>query len=142
MELSTQPMTQVIEAYKAAVFAQDVEALCGLYAQDAVVFDLWSTWSYAGLAAWRQAVSAWFGSLGDERVEVRLDDVSAATTGDLALVHAIITYQSLNADGQPLRAMQNRLTWALKQRGDGWKIIHEHTSAPIDGETFKVILER
>jgi len=39
-------------------------------------------------------------------------------------------------------AMLNRLTWVLKPHGGGWKIVHEHTSAPVDGESMKVILQR
>ena len=38
--------------------------------------------------------------------------------------------------------MQNRLTWVLKQKDGAWKIVHEHTSAPVDFETAKVILQR
>ena len=38
--------------------------------------------------------------------------------------------------------MQNRLTWALVRRGYAWKIVHEHTSAPVDHATGKVVLKR
>jgi ketosteroid isomerase-like protein len=38
--------------------------------------------------------------------------------------------------------MHNRLTWALKQENGAWKIVHEHTSAPVDFKTSKVILQR
>jgi ketosteroid isomerase-like protein len=61
---------------------------------------------------------------------------------DLAVVHAFVTYTGQSAEGKELRAMQNRLTWALKQQDGGWKIVHEHTSAPVDFETSKVLLQR
>ncbi len=38
--------------------------------------------------------------------------------------------------------MNNRLTWALHRTPDGWKIVHEHTSAPAAFETGKVELHR
>jgi ketosteroid isomerase-like protein len=39
--------------------------------------------------------------------------------------------------------MNNRLTWALRKTDRGkWKVVHEHSSAPIDFETAKVILNR
>ena len=44
------PIRQVMDAYTAAVRAKDVDAFIGLYAQDVRVFDLWSNWSYDGVA--------------------------------------------------------------------------------------------
>ena len=38
--------------------------------------------------------------------------------------------------------MNNRLTWILRKEPDGaWKIVHEHTSAPV-GDEGKVQLRR
>jgi ketosteroid isomerase-like protein len=52
-----------------------------------------------------------------------------------------VTIKGLSADGDELRAMNNRLTWALRKTAGGeWKIVHEYTSAPIDVETSKVML--
>jgi ketosteroid isomerase-like protein len=54
-----------------------------------------------------------------------------------------VTYKGLSADGRELRAMTNRLTWALRrQAGGDWKIVHEHCSAPADFDTGKVTLTR
>ena len=61
----------------------------------------------------------------------------------VAVVHAFLTFKGVSADGEKLRAMNNRLTWMLRREGDGsWKIVHEHTSAPADFETSKVMLQR
>jgi ketosteroid isomerase-like protein len=61
---------------------------------------------------------------------------------DLAVAHAFVTYKGLSADGTELRAMNNRLTWGLRKTPDGWKIVHEHSSAPVDFDTGKVELQR
>jgi uncharacterized protein (TIGR02246 family) len=137
-----QPIAQVMEAYKAAVFAKDVDAFVGLYDQGVRVFDMWGVWSYSGVAAWREMVADWFGSLGSERVVVAMNDVQIIVAPDLAVAHAFVTYTGQSAEGKALRAMQNRMTWALKQQDGGWKIVHEHTSAPVDFETSKVLLQR
>lgn len=142
MNEGEQPITQVVEAYKAAVFAKDVDAFVGLYDQDVCVFEMWGVWSYTGIAAWREMVADWFGSLGSERVVVAMNDVQIILAPDLAVAHAFVTYTGQSAEGKELRAMQNRLTWALKRQGGMWKIAHEHTSAPIDFETAKVLLRR
>jgi uncharacterized protein (TIGR02246 family) len=132
----------VLAAYTAAVLDQDAEALLSLYDDDVRVFDLWSEWTYEGKEAWRRAIGEWFGSLGEQKVGVGFDDVRSSVADDVASVHAIITYRELDAAGNEVGSMQNRLTWVLQRRGDRWLIVHEHTSAPIDGETSKVILRR
>jgi ketosteroid isomerase-like protein len=39
--------------------------------------------------------------------------------------------------------MNNRLTWALHKSADGtWKVVHEHTSSPVEMATGKVDLKR
>ena len=61
---------------------------------------------------------------------------------DVAVVHAFVTYTGVSAEGEELRAIHNHLTWAIKQHAGAWKIVHEHTSAPVDSATSKVILQR
>ena len=130
------------EAYAAAVRAKDVEAFLALYADDVRTFDLWSVWTYDGKPALRAMVEEWFGSLeDDETVVVKFDDVRTQTDSDLAAVSAFTTFAAEAPDGTELRSMNNRLTWILRRDGDGWKIVHEHTSAPA-GEGGKVSLRR
>ncbi|WP_186511001.1 nuclear transport factor 2 family protein [Caenimonas sedimenti] len=61
---------------------------------------------------------------------------------DFACMSAFVTYTGISAQGQELRAMQNRISWALRNRGHVLRIVHEHTSAPIGFEDHKAILER
>ena len=85
----------------------------------------------------------WFGSLGSERVSLELQDVQIIIGDGVAVAHAFVTFKGLSAEGEALRAMNNRLTWALRKTdSDVWKVVHEHTSAPVDFETAKVILQR
>ena len=133
---------RVLETYKAAVLAKDVEAFMRLYDPKVRIFDAWGIWSYEGAASWQMAVEAWFTSLGAEKVKVSFDEVQVSGSPDFAVVSAIVTYAGLSAQGEPLRAMQNRLTWALKTSGHVLRIIHEHTSAPVGFEDMKAILQR
>jgi uncharacterized protein (TIGR02246 family) len=134
---------QVLEGYVAAVRAKDVDGFVALYADDVRVFDMWGRWSYDGADAWRGMAEEWFGSLGEEQVAVEFDDVQTVVGDEVAGVHAFVTYKGLSAEGAELRAMNNRLTWALqKTAADGWKIVHEHSSAPTDFDTGKVLLKR
>jgi uncharacterized protein (TIGR02246 family) len=135
------PILQALDSYKAAVAKKDVDAFADLYDQNVSVFDMWGEWSYQGVEAWRGMVTDWFGSLGTERVIVDFNSIQTILGNDIAIVHAFVIYKSVSADGDELRSMQNRLTWALKHKDGVWKIIHEHTSAPVNFETLKVILQ-
>lgn len=134
-------IARVLESYASAVFAKDVEAFMRLHEPGVRVFDAWGVWSYEGSAAWRRAVEGWFGSLGAEKVKVSFDDVQTSAGRGLSMVSAIVTYAGLSAEGRQLRAMQNRVTWVLRTT-DGLRIVHEHTSAPIDFNHAKAILQR
>ncbi len=135
-------MTQILEAYQAAVFDKDVDAFLRLYEEEVRVFDTWGVWSYEGIAAWRKMIEGWFASLGGERVRVKFEDVRITGGQELGVVSAIVTYAGISAEGEELRAMQNRLTWALKPSGSAWKIVHEHTSAPVGFKDSRAILQR
>ncbi len=67
--------------------------------------------------------------------------IESVVTGELAVGHSIFTYTALSADGEELRSLDNRITIVLKQTGESWKVIHEHTSAPIDHESLKANLK-
>jgi ketosteroid isomerase-like protein len=137
-----QGITQALKSYATAVRAKDVGGFVALYSADVRVFDTWGRWAYDGADAWRAMAVEWFGSLGDEQVAVEFEDVATVVGDSVAVVHAFVTYKGLSADGKELRAMNNRLTWGLQKMGDGWKIVHEHTSAPAAFDTGKVELKR
>ena len=135
-------IARILETYKAAVFARDVDALMRLYDPGVRVFDAWGVWSYEGSAAWQGAVEGWFTSLRTERVKVNFEDVQTVEGRDVALVSAIVTYAGISAQGEPLRSMQNRITWVLRTTGRVPRIVHEHSSAPIGFDDSKAILQR
>jgi len=135
-------IAQILESYKSAVLARDVEAFMRLYDPGVRVFDTWGVWSYDGAEPWRRAVEAWFTSLGAERVKVTFEEVRSTLGRDVAIVSAIVTYAGISAQGEPLRAMQNRITWGLKTIGHVPRIVHEHTSAPVGFDDTKAILQR
>lgn len=135
-------IARLLDAYETAVHRKDVDAFMRLYAPDVRVFDAWGIWQYQGAEAWRRAVEGWLNSLGTERVKVRFDEVAASIGKDVSSVTAIVTYAGLSAEGEPLREMQNRITWVLRSIGHVPRIIHEHTSAPVGFEDMKAILVR
>lgn len=142
MDKLDNPILQVLDDYKAAVFAKDLDSFIALYDRDVRVFDMWGAWSYNGVDPWREMADRWFSSLGTERVVVDFSNPETIVMQDLAVVHTFVTYTAVTAEGVEVRSLDNRLTAILRQRGDAWKIVHEHTSSPIDSETAKVIFKR
>ncbi len=142
METPATQIISVLNAYAAAVLAKDVDAFMALYDDEVCIFDLWAEWSYDGAAAWRAVVEDWFGSLDSERVVVIFNDVRTIVTPDLAVAYAFVTYRAESPAGIFLRALTNRMSMSLRQKEGAWKIVHEHTSAPADFNTSKVILQR
>lgn len=135
-------VARLLAAYESAVFKKDVRAFMQLYDPAVRVFDAWGVWLYEGADAWQRAVEGWFNSLGTERVKVSFDDVQSWAGKDVSSVCAVVTYAGQSATGEPLRAMQNRVTWVLRTSGHVNRIVHEHTSAPIGFEDAKAILVR
>lgn len=128
----TDPVTRVLLAYKAAVFAKDVHAFADLYDQDVLVFDEWGPWQYRGIDAWRSVAHEWFLSLGVDRVVVDMEELQAHVAGDLAAGHALLRCTAITDSGRTLGARDKRMTLLLRRSLSGWKIIHEHSSAPAD----------
>lgn len=133
---------RAMDAYQAAVLAKNADKFMHLYDPAVRVYDTWGTWSYEGAGPWRVAVEGWFSSLRDERVKVTFDDVKIVGAQGFASMSAIVTYAGMSAEGQALRAMQNRISWVLRTSGHVLRIIHEHTSAPIGFEDAKAMLQR
>jgi ketosteroid isomerase-like protein len=129
--------SRFFEAYKSAVFAKNVDALNALYAKDVIAFDMWGDWSVVGEGPWRDMNRAWLTSLGEETVVVDFDDISTFPGADVAAATATISFKAVSPKGETLRSMQNRLTWVAKPIDGVWKIVHQHTSIPIDPATTK-----
>ena len=132
----------LFETYKNAVFQKDVDAFAAMFDENVRVFDMWVQWTYDGLDAWREMAKGWFASLGTDRDAVSFDDIQIQTSGELAVMTAMVKFTAVSADGIALRYLQNRLTWVARKKDETWKIIHQHTSSPVDFETMKVILRR
>jgi len=138
---SENPADRALRDYAAAVLAKDLEAFVSLYGRNIFVFDAWNVWSFAGTEAWRGVTHEWFTSLGTERVAVEFEDVRSCTSTTLAYASVTVRYTALSAAGQALRSLQNRMTIVLELRDGEWRVVHQHTSSPIDFDSKKAMLE-
>ena len=132
----------LLQRYKTAVLQKDLIAFTSIFDENVRVFDMWQQWTYDGLAAWSEMAKGWFASLGSDNDVVTFDEVEIRSSGDLTVITAIAKFTAVSKDGEELRYLQNRLTWVAQKKEQAWKIIHQHTSSPVDFGTMQVILKR
>jgi ketosteroid isomerase-like protein len=132
----------LFETYKNSVFQKDVEAFVSIFDEKVRIFDMWQRWSYDGLSDWREMVENWFDSLGENKDIVLFNEIQIQSTSEMAVATAFVKFTAVSDKGDELRYLDNRLTWVIQKKENDWKIIHQHTSGPIDFQTMKVILQR
>src|SRR5690606_30711314 len=116
---------------KRSAWDKDAKSMIELYDDNVLVFDMWQHGYQAGLKEWSAAIEEWLGSLGAERVNVLFEMVDVHESGGLGWARAVVRYEAVTADNSILRSMKNRITLGLIKKEDRWKVMHQHTSAPI-----------
>jgi ketosteroid isomerase-like protein len=129
------------ENYKEHTWNKDAPAMINLYDEHALIFDMWDQGYISGLSEWSKVIVDWFDSLGEEKVKVEFEMVKIHQSGDVGFATALIEYQAISGDGSVLRSMKNRISLGFSRVEDGWKVIHQHTSAPISSDELTAILD-
>ena len=120
----------LIEQRDSAVGAGDAAGAVVATAPGAIVYDLPPPLSYTddrdlAVAALNDWFSTWEGG-----VESHLHDPAIRVDGDLAVVHGLSHMTGVKRGEGPLDVWF-RSTLALKRGADGWRIVHEHNSFPM-----------
>jgi ketosteroid isomerase-like protein len=127
----------VLEAVSQAHRDKDAVAIGARFAPNAVIFDLSPPLAHRldvpGLAAW---LDGWEGPVDQE-----LRDLDITVGGELAFCHALCKVSATTKSGGERAEWWQRVTVCLSRMGDGWKIVHEHTSVPfyMDGSSRAAI---
>lgn len=125
--------------YKQSAWEKDTESMIGLYSKDVVIFDMWTHGYQTGLTQWSREIKDWLGSLGDERVNVIAELKEIRESDNVAFGSALLTYQAIATDNAIIRSMKNRITLGFIKENDDWKVIHQHTSAPINSGLHAIL---
>lgn len=118
--------------YKQSAWDKDAESMIALYHDNVVIFDMWNQGYQTGLTEWSNVIKDWLGSLGEEKVNVFFEMTEIHEGSDVGFGSALITYQAISTSNTILRSMKNRVTLGFIKQKDEWKVIHQHTSAPIN----------
>jgi ketosteroid isomerase-like protein len=126
--------------YQHAAWTKDATTMIHLYHTDAVIFDMWDQ-GYHSSSEWSNAIMDWLGSLGEENVKVEFERVQIHQSGNVGFATALILFQAVSSEGTVLRSMKNRISLGFSKFEDGWKVTHQHTSAPIRSDGLTAILD-
>ena len=133
------PVAHHFARYQSAAQAKDLEAFIALYHPQVEVFDAWNCWRMQGLQAWRAAVAAWFSGLGEQPLVVDVALIGRHVGTDLAWACAWVEYAETAPDGGCGRSVVNRLSVVLRREAGDWRVVHEHSSMPLDAETGQAL---
>lgn len=127
--------------YADAAWNKDPKAMIALYDKKAIIFDMWEKGFIDNAEEWAHGLTQWLGGLGEEKVKVQFDMIQVRESGDTAFASALIHFQALTPAGAVLRQMKNRITVGLIKKGEQWKVVHQHVSAPVSPNGMRAVLD-
>ena len=126
--------------YREAVWNKDAKAMTELYDKEAVIFDTWDQGYVESSSEWNKIIEDWFNSLGEEKVKVDFEMENIHESDNVGFASAVIQFRAISGEGNVLRSMKNRLTVGFSRSETGWKVTHQHMSAPVSSDGLTAIL--
>jgi ketosteroid isomerase-like protein len=122
-----------------AMGMKDIDRLMAVYSPDIVYFDLVPPLRYAGIAALRARFLDWFGRW-ESAIGLETRDLSVLESGDVVAAHMLIRASGTLKDGRDV-GYWVRTTNGCQRSDDGWLIIHEHVSLPVDMASGRAVMD-
>ncbi|RTT19679.1 DUF4440 domain-containing protein [Pseudomonas aeruginosa] len=130
MSSEVSAIRQLIEDWRAAVRASDVPRIVSYYAEDIVAFDAILQLQFKGRDAyqkhWQACTEMCKGPMTFDIAELQIH-----ADQQVAFAHYLCHCGGTGPDGKPHSSWM-RVSAGYRKQGDGWKVIHEHFSAPFD----------
>jgi PhnB protein len=123
-------ITELLDAFTAALRAKDARAAVACYAEDVVAYDLAPPLRVES-AAMRDAgyLQQWFDTWASPIVSEG-QDLQIAVGGDVAYAHGLRHMTGTKKDGEKID-LWFRATAAFRRERGEWKIAHVHNSVPF-----------
>jgi ketosteroid isomerase-like protein len=131
MMTTTQDKAAVLELIAGmakARYEKNARAIAAPYAADAAIYNLAPPLVHRGidLAETQAWLDTWEGPI---TIEPR--DFVVRVSGDMAFAHGYMRMQGRKKGAEHDANFWMRETLCLAREGNGWKIVHEHTSVPF-----------
>ena len=119
---------ELIAGMAQARWARDAEAIAAPYAREAAIFNLAPPLRHIGIDV--EATRAWLATWeGPITIEPR--DFAVRVAGETAVAWGYMRMQGTKIDPPAKPNFWMRETLVMERRGEGWRIVHEHTSVPF-----------
>ena len=131
---------QLLDEWRSALCARDLDRLMTHYSAEVVFFDAVPPYQHRGAAAYRATWEAMFGFL-PPKIASEVSEVEIQTSGDLATMHCL--QRITNAEtGEAATCGWVRVSVIYQRQEGAWKVIHEHVSVPFDPMTSQAAFIR
>lgn len=129
----------LLDSWLRAVRAQDIDAIGSHYTPDVLAFDAIVALQFVGrdayLRHWQQCLE---GCPQGMETFFELSDVRFTCDQTVAFSRALCHCGGIDPQGVT-HSHWMRVTTGYRRTDDGWKIVHEHFSAPFDPVTMQVL---
>lgn len=127
----------LLDEWVAGCRAGDLERICACYDPAVVSYDAILQVQFKGLADYRAHWETCISHMQDGMVyEPR--ELSLVAEGGIAFCHYLARCGATDSEGNE-RTGWLRVTQCCTRGAGGWRIVHEHFSAPFDPETMKIL---
>lgn len=121
---------ELLDHWSDRTAAKDLDGLMDGIAENIVSYEHGGPLQYVGKPAVQEVCKA---GLAVSEVELTVSDLTVAAQGDLAIAWGLDHVEASGDDGRI--DTWSRATRVFKRQPDGWKMIHQHLSFPLDPET-------
>jgi ketosteroid isomerase-like protein len=106
---------------------KDPDVIAACYAPNAVIYSLAPPLGVRGMD--RDDIAAWLDTW-DGPIHVDAQDTDLSVVDDLAYLSALNRMHGVKTDGEAVD-LWFRTTMCLRKIGNGWRIVHDHSSVPF-----------
>jgi uncharacterized protein (TIGR02246 family) len=128
----------LIESWAAAARRCDINAIMACYTPDVVAYDAIMALRFKGLDAYRTHWRACLEQVPGGDMIIEVHELATAASGDTGFAHCLSRCGYVDDKGEE-QASWMRATVCCRKTPQGWRIAHEHHSAPFDPESGKAL---
>jgi ketosteroid isomerase-like protein len=129
----------LIDRWSEGTRKKDIDRMMALYSPDIVYFDIVPPLQYSGYEAVRSNFLRWFDSW-QSSIGTEIRDLNISVSENVAVAHMLHRTSGTLKSGQDV-AYWVRATVCCQRSEQGWLIIHEHISVPVDPRTRSAVMD-
>jgi len=129
----------LLDSWSEACRTKDIDRLMPLYSPDITYFDAVPPLQITGSDAVRRNFLRWFDSW-ESAIGVEIRDLTILVSGDVAVAYLLHRTSGTLKNGQEV-GYWVRATVCCQRSNQGWLIMHEHISLPVDPRSRSAVMD-